>query len=47
MTEAIAPFVIAIKIHSDAITDFTLEFAQKLINLAEKFDFLLFEDRWL
>ncbi|KAE8538366.1 orotidine 5'-phosphate decarboxylase [Cryptococcus gattii VGV] len=37
--------VCMVKTHCDIIEDFTLEFAQQLVELSEQFDFVIFEDR--
>ncbi|CAI5451046.1 unnamed protein product [Caenorhabditis angaria] len=45
LAERAGPFVIAIKVHADAITDFNEDFTQKLTTLANDMDFVIFEDR--
>lgn len=43
--EKAAPFVLAIKLHADAITDFSEEFTEKLKTMAKNLNFIIFEDR--
>uniref|UniRef100_A0A8R1E3X4 Uridine 5'-monophosphate synthase n=1 Tax=Caenorhabditis japonica TaxID=281687 RepID=A0A8R1E3X4_CAEJA len=45
LAEIAGPFVMAIKVHADAITDFSEEFTRKLTTLANDMDFIIFEDR--
>ncbi|EPB79945.1 hypothetical protein ANCCEY_01011 [Ancylostoma ceylanicum] len=45
LVEKAAPFVVAIKVHADAITDFSADFTDKLVRLANDHEFLIFEDR--
>ena len=45
ITEKAGPYLICVKIHSDAIVDFSQDFVKKLVALAEEHDFLIFEDR--
>ncbi|CAI2348270.1 unnamed protein product [Caenorhabditis sp. 36 PRJEB53466] len=45
LAEVAGPFVMAIKIHADIITDFDEEFTRKLTTLANDMDFVIFEDR--
>lgn len=45
MIELAGPFVLAIKLHADAITDFNEEFTRKLTTMANDMDFIIFEDR--
>jgi orotidine 5'-phosphate decarboxylase subfamily 1 len=41
----IGPFICAVKLHTDTLTDFSFENITKLKELAQKGDFLIFEDR--
>lgn len=45
MAERAGPFVMAVKVHADAITDFSEEFTRKLETLANDMDFIIFEDK--
>ncbi|CAI4220827.1 unnamed protein product [Auanema sp. JU1783] len=45
LVNKVGQHVIAIKIHSDIITDFSIEFTEKLVNLSQDMDFLILEDR--
>ncbi|VDK49905.1 unnamed protein product [Cylicostephanus goldi] len=45
LAEKAGPFVIAIKVHADAITDFSEDFTTKLVRLAGDHEFVIFEDR--
>ncbi|KAK6758328.1 hypothetical protein RB195_015879 [Necator americanus] len=45
LVEKAAPFVVAIKVHADAITDFSEDFTSKLVRLANDHEFVIFEDR--
>ncbi|KAK6016949.1 orotidine 5'-phosphate decarboxylase/HUMPS family protein [Ostertagia ostertagi] len=45
LVEKAGPFVIAVKIHADAIVDFSSEFTARLVRLANDHDFIIFEDR--
>ncbi|CAL2036421.1 unnamed protein product [Caenorhabditis brenneri] len=45
MVELAGPFVLAIKVHADAIIDFSEEFTKKLTTMANDMDFIIFEDR--
>ncbi|KIH43218.1 hypothetical protein ANCDUO_26781, partial [Ancylostoma duodenale] len=45
LVEKAAPFVVAIKVHADAITDFSTDFTAKLVRLANDHEFVIFEDR--
>ncbi|KAK6059112.1 orotate phosphoribosyltransferase [Cooperia oncophora] len=45
LAEKAGPFVIAIKVHADAIVDFSKEFTTRLVRLANDHDFVIFEDR--
>ncbi|KHJ79917.1 hypothetical protein OESDEN_20421, partial [Oesophagostomum dentatum] len=45
LAEKAAPFVVAIKVHADAITDFSADFTSKLVRLANDHEFIIFEDR--
>ncbi|CAP21140.1 Protein CBR-UMPS-1 [Caenorhabditis briggsae] len=45
MVELAGPFVLAIKLHADAITDFNEEFTKKLVTMANDMNFIIFEDR--
>ncbi|CAD6191646.1 unnamed protein product [Caenorhabditis auriculariae] len=45
MVEKAGPFVVAIKVHSDIITDFSESFTQQLVQLANNLEFIIFDDR--
>ncbi|CAB3398892.1 unnamed protein product [Caenorhabditis bovis] len=45
MAERAGPFVVAIKIHADAIIDFSESFVEKLTKLSKDLEFLVLEDR--
>ncbi|WKY12243.1 hypothetical protein Q1695_003656 [Nippostrongylus brasiliensis] len=45
LVEKAAPFVVAIKVHADAIVDFSDDFTSNLVRLANDHDFVIFEDR--
>uniref|UniRef100_A0A1I7TMH0 Uridine 5'-monophosphate synthase n=1 Tax=Caenorhabditis tropicalis TaxID=1561998 RepID=A0A1I7TMH0_9PELO len=45
MIELAGPFVLAVKLHADAIRDFNEEFTSKLTTMANNMDFVIFEDR--
>ncbi|KAJ1370912.1 hypothetical protein KIN20_032737 [Parelaphostrongylus tenuis] len=45
LVEKAGPFVIAIKVHADAIVDFSKDFTTRLVRLAKDNEFLIFEDR--
>ncbi|CAJ0566374.1 unnamed protein product, partial [Mesorhabditis spiculigera] len=45
LAETAGPYIIAAKIHADIIENFNKDFTDKLAQLAEKHNFLIFEDR--
>uniref|UniRef100_A0A7I5ED82 Uridine 5'-monophosphate synthase n=1 Tax=Haemonchus contortus TaxID=6289 RepID=A0A7I5ED82_HAECO len=45
LVDKAGPFVVAVKVHADAIVDFSKEFTTRLVRLANDHDFLIFEDR--
>ncbi|KAE9414338.1 hypothetical protein Angca_007799, partial [Angiostrongylus cantonensis] len=45
LVEKAGPFVIAIKVHADAIVDFSKDFTTRLVRLAKDHEFFIFEDR--
>jgi hypothetical protein len=45
MVEQVGSKVCIVKTHADIIDDFNEEFVQKLRELAQKHNFLIFEDR--
>lgn len=45
LVEKVGPHVCIVKTHVDILEDFTPEFYQSLQNLAEKYNFIVFEDR--
>ena len=45
LTHQVAPFIAALKVHADIITDFDADLIEQLKSLASKHDFILFEDR--
>lgn len=45
MVELAGPFVLAIKLHADAINDFNEDFTKKLTTMANDMNFIIFEDR--
>ncbi|VDM56549.1 unnamed protein product [Angiostrongylus costaricensis] len=46
LVEKAGPFVIAIKVHADAIVDFSKDFTARLVRLAKDHEFFIFEDRY-
>ncbi|KAJ3060418.1 orotidine 5'-phosphate decarboxylase [Rhizoclosmatium hyalinum] len=45
ITEAIGPYIVVLKTHIDILSDFDADTAVQLTRLADKHDFLIFEDR--
>ncbi len=45
LIEAVGPHVCAIKTHIDIVTDFDWDLIEQLQRLAQKYDFIIFEDR--
>jgi len=45
LTEKVAPYIAALKIHADIVVDFDDDLVRKLQTLAQAHNFLLFEDR--
>jgi uridine monophosphate synthetase len=41
----VGPLICALKLHADAIEDFNADFVTKLMTMAQKFNFLILEDR--
>jgi orotidine-5'-phosphate decarboxylase len=45
LAELLGPFICVLKTHIDILEDFDMDLIEKLTLLAQKFDFLIFEDR--
>ncbi|PIO74576.1 orotate phosphoribosyltransferase [Teladorsagia circumcincta] len=45
LVEKAGPFVVAVKIHADAVVDFSTDFTTRLVRMANDHDFIIFEDR--